>query len=439
MVRIGVYLKIKTVRIVAFVAIFFLATSWLGSATLTPFFSNIHQTIHISAQNNACGEFQCTRDTQDEDEYLSCIRNKQACLQERIAETRSTQNTLTQTLSIIRNQISVQELQIEQTQSEIATLNRQIDRLTDRIAGLNVSLDNLSSVLVKRVGEHYKRQSTNPILTLLTRGNINTAVSEYKYLQHAQEQTARAMQLAEAQRITYDEQKLLLEETQEELSQTQTRLENQQQSLAQQRNEQTNLLEVTRNDERRYQQLLEEANRQLAAFRRFVNLQGGASLLTNQTKCDDWGCYYSQRDSQWGAMGIGASSSSMAEYGCLVTAMAMIASHNGKDLRPSTIAAANNVFVTPTAFMIQGTWSVAGVSMSRTVVGYGANALDAELSRGEPVIVGIGAGPDHFVVITEKKDGKYLMHDPFIENGQYLDFASRYSLNSIRVDRVRVF
>src|SRR5690606_11424641 len=135
-------------------------------------------------------------------------------------------------------QISVQELQIIQTQTEIGRLERQIDELTDRIAGLDISLDNLSGLLVKRVGEHYKRQYHNPMLTLLTRGSINVVVSEYKYLQQAQEQTARAMQMAETQRLSYDEQKALKEEAQTELADKQAELESQQNQLAKQRAEQ---------------------------------------------------------------------------------------------------------------------------------------------------------------------------------------------------------
>jgi len=76
---------------------------------------------------------------------------------------------------------------------------------------------------------------------------------------------------------------------------------------------------------------LTQAKNQLAAMRRFVTGQGGASILQNQTKCDSWGCYYNQRDSQWGNIGIGGSSYSMAEYGCLISSIAMVASHYGKN------------------------------------------------------------------------------------------------------------
>jgi len=177
----------------------------------------------------------------------------------------------------------------------------------------------------------------------------------------------------------------------------------------------------------------------LASFKQFVTVQGGAGILSGQTSCDDWGCYYNQRDSQWGNNAIGNSKDSMAEYGCLVTSMAMVSSHYGKALNPGQIAGSSAPFWYNTAFMLQGSWTVNGVTMSRTRKGYSQGALDAELSLGNPVIVGVGSGPAHFVVITAKKDGSYVMRDPYVESGKDISFTSKYSLSSISaVDRVTV-
>lgn len=231
------------------------------------------------AQIDACNQYQCNRDTQDEDTYLDCIKRKQSCLQTKINETKEAQNTLSRTISIISGQISVQELQIEQTQTEIVRLHRNIGELTDRIAGLDISLDNLSSVLVKRVGEHYKRQSTNPLLALITHGSISNLIAEYKYLQQAQEQTARAMQLAETQRITYDEQKALLEQTQTQLAQKQQALENQQKDLARQRSDQQYLLNENRQNEVRFQQELAKTIAELEAIRSIIAGRGSESKV----------------------------------------------------------------------------------------------------------------------------------------------------------------
>ena len=138
-------------------------------------------------------------------------------------------------------------------------------------------------------------------------------------------------------------------------------------------------------------------------------------------------------------MTMGLSSETMAEVGCLVTSTAMIASHYGKSLNPGDIAKSTTPFWGNTAYLNQGTWTVNGVTVSRTRIGSSLAKIDEELASGRPVIVGIYSGPDHFVVIKEKIGDDYLMHDPFPENGGNLKFTSKYALSSITaVDRVTI-
>ena len=136
-----------------------------------------------------------------------------------------------------------------------------------------------------------------------------------------------------------------------EQQELQKELQVQKDTLDSQKRAKASLLEVTHNDERRFQQLLSQARSQLAALRRFVTSQGGATILSNQTKCDNWGCYYNQRDSQWGTIGIGGSSYSVAEYGCLISSIAMLATHSGKNMTPADIAVNPNYFVPGTGYI----------------------------------------------------------------------------------------
>lgn len=369
-----------------------------------------------------------------------CLKDKKSCLENAIAGTRQQATTLKGAISLLNGQIALQQLQVNQTQAEIYQLEIEIDELSQRIEGLGYSLDRLGTVLIERVRTQYKQSRSAPALSLLGANSLSDLVTQAKYLLLAQRQTAVTMEKTENQRLAYDEQKTLKEEKQNQLAAKRQQLEAEKAIITQKRTEEQNLLNITNSSEQQYQSLLNEANRQLAAFSRFVISQGGASILSGQTYDDSgWGKYYSQRDSLWGSKGIGASSSSMAEYGCLVTSMAMITSHYGKSLTPGQIAESTAPFVFPTAYMIQGTWNVSGVSATRTRVGYSVAALDSELSAGRPVVVGIGGGPDHFIVIKEKKDGNYIMHDPFIKDGHNLNFTDHYSLGSISaVDRVTV-
>jgi peptidoglycan hydrolase CwlO-like protein len=233
-----------------------------------------------------CNSITCSRDTQAEEEYLSCNKQKQTCLEGKIAEAQAAKITLGNTISILNGQIGVQQLQIEQTVAEISGLERQIIELSDRIEGLDLSLDKLTNVLVKRVGEHYKRSYTNPMLTLFAHGDLNTLLSEYKYLQLTQRQTVEAMQRAETQRLTYDEQKQLKEVAQAQLETKNKQLEAQRGTLTSQKRDQEFLLAETRNNEARYQQELAKTMAELEAIQSIIAGRGNESKVGDVSQGD---------------------------------------------------------------------------------------------------------------------------------------------------------
>lgn len=226
-----------------------------------------------------CNAIACDKGAMSDDEYLTCNRRKQDCLTSKINEAQAAQITLGNTISILNGQIGVQELQIAQTETEVSQLEKQIVALSDRIEGLNLSLDKLTTVLVKRVTEHYKRSHVNPLLVLITRGSLNSVLSEYKYLQLTQQQTAEAMQRAETQRITYDEQKTLKEETQAELEAKQKKLLQQQGQLTKQRSEQQFLLTETKSNEAKYQAELAKTLAELEAIQSIIAGRGNESSV----------------------------------------------------------------------------------------------------------------------------------------------------------------
>ncbi|MDP3955518.1 MAG: cysteine peptidase family C39 domain-containing protein, partial [bacterium] len=223
----------------------------------------------------------------------------------------------------------------------------------------------------------------------------------------------------EETRTNYDDQK-------KEVEKLKSKLAAQKKLLDKQKKDKESLLEITRGDQKRYQQLLAEAKAQLAAIRRFVASQGGATILNNQTKCDSWGCYYNQRDSLWGNIGLGGSSYSVAEYGCLISSVSMLASHYGKNIKPNDIAVIPNAFFE--GYLLHS-FSVNGVSVSLESVSKGR--LDEELNAGRPVIAGLFSGPDHFIVILRKEGNGYIMHDPFLEDGANRPLSDKYSVSNI--------
>lgn len=215
----------------------------------------------VSAQS--CDDIPCDYD--DINKKVDCINEKMACYEDKISEAQQSAVTLKSTINILNGQISVLQLQIDQSLSEITFLENEILELSDRIEGLNYSLDKLTSVLVERVAEHYKRTYNNSLIVLFSKTRFATKVSEFKYLKLAEQQTVDAMERAESQKITYDEQKLLKKQKQDELEAKRLKLETQKNEVAQKKSAEQRLLDETKNNEAAFQQKLAEAQAEYQA------------------------------------------------------------------------------------------------------------------------------------------------------------------------------
>lgn len=349
-----------------------------------------------------------------------CLEKLQSLCQEKVTELRNQANTLSNQVAQFNAQIRLTSLKISQTESQITLLGGRIIQLGD-------SLDSLTTAFSARAVETYKlAKFENNFIFVLTATDLSEAVSRVHYLEKIQEEDRSLMNKLQTAKTTYIDEK----QSQEDL---QKQLKTQQANLNAQKTAKNNLLVATKNNESKYQQLLNQAKAQLAAFQNFVARQGGASILSGQNKCNDWGCYYNQRESEWGNIGMGGSSYTMANYGCLATSVSMVASHYGKNIKPGNIATSSDAFVPGTGYLYHS-FSVNGVSV--TINSVSKSVIDSELSAGRPVIAGLYSGPDHFIVITRKDGDNYIMRDPFIENGAGSDgngrpLTDKYSFSDI--------
>lgn len=331
-------------------------------------------------------------------------------------------NKLQGQANTLKNQIAQFDVQIKLTTVKIAQTQEQINMLGGRISQLGDSLASLTTAFNSRAIETYKiSKYEGGLFFILSANDLGDAFARYHYLQKIQEEDRNLLARLQEAQTTYQGQKADQEALQKQLK-------SQQASLNAQKIAKNNLLSATKNDETKYQQLLVQAKSQLAAFQNFVVRQGGASILSNQTKCNDWGCYYNQRDSQWGNIGMGGSSYTMANYGCLVTSVSMVASHFGKNFKPGDVAVSADAFVPGTGYLYHS-FSVNGISVSISTAN--KSILDSELSAGRPVIAGLFSGPDHFIVILRKDGDKYIMNDPFLENGFEKPLTDKYKVSDI--------
>jgi len=393
-----------------------------------------YQTPQIQAQEDCLEKYDCD-DNDDMDEYLDCLKDQESCLQNRISKTQEQAQTLQSAINVINGEISLQQIQVSQTLTEIKELEKEISELGERIDGLSLSLDSLTDMLIERIQASYKQQRTSPLLAMFFTDSFKHFISQYYYLHQAEIQTAEAMQLAENQRLLYDQQKDIKEIKQSQLEEKRQTLQAQQATLQGKKQNKQKILNETKNDEATYQKLLAEAQKQISALKSYATSQVGDATCMAEVPDQPDGWYWSQRDPRWCKQTIGNSRELIGEVGCLISSTAMIWSKHGHDTTPSKIAANSDYFSLNTAYMKNPLPAPPGYKYRRYDY-RDLDLIDKELEEDRPVIVHLSIGGDgHFIVLKKGSDGDYKMNDPLFAAD--MDFDEKYSISMI--DSIRTF
>lgn len=360
-------------------------------------------------------------------EYQKKLQEIQA-LKDKISQVQGEAKTLSSAITYLSNKQALTQKQIDATQYQISLLSHDVTSLSGKISSLETSLDAHVEALITNVQVAYKTPEVNPFQLVLASQSFTDYQTRARYLELATAQHSQILKKATAVKLDYDAQKLEKEAKQKQVATLQAKLTAQQKDLVVQEAAKKRLLQDTKNSEGTYQKLLSVAQEQLASFSRFAAAAGGSSLLSNQTSCDDWGCYYNQRDSTWGNLALNGTKYSVASDGCLVTSMAMVLTHYGhKSVTPMTVNSNSNNFASYYPAYLLYTIYADGVSATRVNA-----SIDAVLSTGHPVVVGLRAyGGTHFVVLKSGSGGKYVMRDPYIPNGKDIAFTDHYSVKNI--------
>ncbi len=357
-------------------------------------------------------------------------------LQQKVSDLQSQGDTLSSQIDTMNSQIQLTQDRIDATQQQIMSLTMDIDSAAKKMGTLEGSLTNVTKVLLSHIVATYQAGSASDMQVLLSSSDISDLVTKANYLKFVQNHDRELLDNTEQARIDYANQKEILVGQKKEVLALNTQLQQYTTTLDSQKQAKQTLLTQTQGDEATYASMLSQAKAELAGFSNFTTGAGGSSLLSGQTSCDGWGCYYNQRDSQWGGLLInGQSGYTMAGYGCLITSLAMVASHMGHNVSPADIAASGGSNFAVGTAMLAKSISVDGVSITRS----GVSDLDSALQSG-PVIVGIYAyGGTHFVVLKSGSNGNYVMDDPYIPNGHDISFTDHYSTSSIfEMDQISV-
>jgi len=418
--------KIDFILMILLCGLFFTGTPAIYAQTATP--------TETSIPTPSTSE---TPTPTDSSQSKQDLQNQINDLEGKVSNLQSQAQTLSSQIDVMNNTITLTQDRIQATEQQIAGLKHDIAVSNTEISKLNSSVDGLTKSLLAQIVATYENGNLQDVTLLATANKLNSYVTQQSYLKIVQEHNKKLLYDLDTAKNDYATQKQYFANKQTQMEALQTQLQGYTDQLATQKADKQTLLTQTQGSEANYERILAQTKAQLASFSGFVSSQGGDSLLSGQTVCDSWGCYYNQRDSQWGGNALNGTGYSLASSGCLITSMAMVYTHYGhRDVTPQSINSVSSNFSGIPAALLRTSISANGISSQRV----GAS-IDSVLSGGDPVIVGIsydgGPYPDHFVVLISGSGGNYVMNDPYTANGNEIPFTSKYSLGSIvEVDRV---
>jgi len=363
-----------------------------------------------------------------DNQQIALLNQKIAEYQAKLSEIGSDKKTLQAAINALDLQRNKVQAQVAVTQRQINTTQIQIQQLSGQIndtqANIIADQEALKSYL-----QSIQRADDQPfIMQMLSSGDLSQFWGDLDSALKIQGAVKNRTDSLQNQEKVLADTQASVQEKQDALAAQKRSLATQQQSLTSTVQSKSQLLAQTKAQESTYQKLLAAAQKELDSYSAFTQNAGGAGLLPHQTICDDWGCYYNQRDALWGGLALNGTKYSLASDGCLVTAMAMVMTHYGYvNVTPITINSNSGNFASYYPAFLLYTINAGGVSATRT-----ATAIDAVLASGNPVVVGLHAyGGTHFIVLVSGSKGNYIMRDPYIANGNNISFSSKYKMKEI--------
>lgn len=192
-------------------------------------------------------------------------QDKVSCYTQKVSETQGQEHTLSSQINLINKQISITEFQVSATQEKLSRLESDIASVSGKINRIEDSLSHVSTVLANRIVATYVAGRTDPTLYLLSSMDFADFWQRLEYLRIAQKHDKNLMFQMAQTRKNYNDQKDLLTQKKKQIETLSLQLKTYQAQLNRQNQDKQSLLAITQNNEARYQQLLTDAQREIAA------------------------------------------------------------------------------------------------------------------------------------------------------------------------------
>ncbi len=231
---------------------------------LTPF---LVLSLKMYAQTETPTPTQSPQDSQSQNENKTKDLQKLIDeLQKKIGDLQGQKKTLSSQIGVMDNQIKLTQLRINATKTEIAVLEDDIQLATKKISNLESTLNALTKILVKRIVATYEAGTVTPLHTLLSFGAINDYFTRSNYLKIVQNHDKELVYETQQAKIDYTNQKNIFENKKKKVEALRKQLEVYTAQIEQEKKGKQQLLDITKNDEMRYQELLAKARAEYQAI-----------------------------------------------------------------------------------------------------------------------------------------------------------------------------
>jgi len=354
-------------------------------------------------------------------EYLKTVNQK-----------RTAAANLENQVALLAGQIKLSETKIKQTEVKLEQVTLEIEKLNADIRGKGQDIVKQKEFLASLLREVYSSGAENLLNNLLKNNNLSDFLTNYYSLESVQAKISGLV-------VDLNNSKEKLEWTRKEeiskkgeIDALKIGLTQEKESLNFTQSSKTELLSKTKGEQSRYEALLKKIEEQRQEIlgnieelqktkaQELERIQSKQLLPAPNPAAALW--HYYQTDSRWGDLTIGNSDSTMKNYGCAVTSLAMIFKYYNEDITPGNLAKQ------PLFYFDLIKWPSAWRSVSlaaneaRQKVNW--SKVDENIKNGFPVIVfirAVGKSGGHYVVIFSKDSHGYIVNDPMWGSNIYLD------------------
>lgn len=210
------------------------------------------------------------------DKY-NCITNLISGCQILLNKETQKGNSLKSQLNIIDSQKKIIELKIIITKSQISELKQSINDLSNHISGLINIIDTTAKELEDKIIQTYKYNYLDPIDLLFSSHGLTDVLEKIKYIQMTQAFEKKKLYELQTSKTVYNRQKQDRQNRQAQIEKLDKQLEIYKNSLEQQEKGEDELLQVTQNNESKYQALIARLQADAQSLNRALG-DGGIKL-----------------------------------------------------------------------------------------------------------------------------------------------------------------